>query len=162
MTSEFGLRQLITEPIHILTDSSSCIDLLFTSQPNLVMESGIHSALHQNSHHQPIYAKINLKVCYPLPYELEIWHYQRANVDQIQRAIEQFSWEESFRNLNINEMVSLFNRTIKNILPNYIPHETIICDDKEPPCFNNNVKELIKQKNITYKSYILSDKNPQI
>ena len=72
-------------------------------------------------------------MCYPPPYECEIWHYQRADVDQIQQALEQFSWEKSFRNLNINEMVSLFNRTIKNILSNYIPYKTIICDDKDPP-----------------------------
>ena len=71
---------------------------------------------------------------------VEILHYQRANVDQIQQGIEQFSWEKSFRNLNINEMVSLFNRAIKNILSNYIPHETIICDDKNPHWFNNNIK----------------------
>ena len=117
--SQFGLQQLIKEPIHILKDSSPCIDLLFTSQPNLVMESGVHSSLHQNCHHQIIYAKINFKVFYPPPYEREIWHYQRADVDQIQQAIEQFSWEKSFRNLNINEMVSLFNKTIKNILSTY-------------------------------------------
>ena len=90
--------------------------------------------------------------------EREIWHYQLANVDQIQQAIEQFSWEKSMRNLSINEMVSLFNKTIKNILSNYIPHERIICDDKDPPWFSKNNKQLIQEKNITCKSYILSDK----
>ena len=59
-------------------------------------------------------------------------------------------------------MVSIFNKTIKNILSNYIPHETITCDDKDPPWFNKNIKQLIQEKNNTYKSYILSDKNPQI
>ena len=59
----------------ILTDPSSCTDLLFTSQPNLVMESGVHSSLHQNCHLQIIHAKINLKVCYPPPYEREICHF---------------------------------------------------------------------------------------
>ena len=162
MTSQFSLQQLIKKPTHILTDSSSCIDLLCTSQPNLVMESGVHSSLHQNCHHQIIHAKINFKVFYPPPYECEICYYQCANVDQIQRAIEQFSWEKSFRNLNINEIVSLFNKTIKSILSNYIPHETITCDDKDPPWFNKNIKQLIPEKNNTYKSYILSDKNPQI
>ena len=126
------------------------------------MKSGVHSSLHQNCHHQIICTKIDLKVCYPPPYELEIWHYQRANVDRIQRAIEQFYWEKSFRNLNINEMVFLFNRTIKSILSNYIPHETIICDDKDPPSFNSNIKQLIQEKNNTNKSYILSGKNLQI
>ena len=79
------------------------------------MESGVHSSLHQNYHHKIIYAKINLKVFCPSPYEREIWHYQSANVDLIQQAIEQLSWEKSYRNLNINEMVCLFDKTIKNI-----------------------------------------------
>ena len=68
ITSQLGLKQLIQEPTHILTDSSSCIYLIFTSQPNLVMESGVHSSLYQNCHHQIIYAKINLKVFHSTPY----------------------------------------------------------------------------------------------
>ena len=67
ITTLSGLKQLIQEPTHILTDSSSCIDLIFTSQPHLVMESGVHSSLHQNCQHQIICAKINLKVFYPPP-----------------------------------------------------------------------------------------------
>ena len=86
-------------------------------------------------------------MCYPRPYEREILHYQSASIDQIQRAIEPFSWEKLFKNLNINEMIFLFNRTIKNILSNYIPHETIICDDKDPPWINSNIKQLIQEKN---------------
>ena len=126
------------------------------------MESAVYSSLHQNCHHQVIYAKINFKMFYPPLYKREIWHYQRANVYQIQRAIEQFSWENLLRNLNTNEMVSLFNRTIKNILSNYIPHETTTCDGKDPPWFNKNIKQLSQGKNNTYKSYTLSDKNPQV
>ena len=49
--STFGLQQIINEPKHIIGDFSSWIDLIFTSQPNLVMESGVHSSLHQNCHH---------------------------------------------------------------------------------------------------------------
>ena len=125
------------------------------------MESGVHSSLHQNCHHQIIYAKFNLKVLYSPPYEREIWHYQRANIHQIQRAIEQFSWEKSFINININE-VSLFNKTIiKNILSKYISHKRIICDDRDLSRFKN-IKMLIQEENNTYKSYILKDKNPQI
>ena len=62
------------------------------------MES-VHSSLCRNCHHRLIYAKINLKLFYLSHYECEIWHYERANIDQIQQAIEQFSSEKSFRNL---------------------------------------------------------------
>ena len=58
-----------------------------TSQPSLVMESGVHSSLHQYCCNQLIYAKINLKVFYPPPYEREMWHYQHANVYLIQLFI---------------------------------------------------------------------------
>ena len=51
VTSNYGLHHLIQEPTHIIKMSSSCIDLIFTSQPNLVMESGVHSYLHPNCHH---------------------------------------------------------------------------------------------------------------
>ena len=53
----FGLHQLINEPALLTRNTSSCIDLIFSSQPNLVIESGAHSSLHENCHHQIIYAK---------------------------------------------------------------------------------------------------------
>ena len=88
---------MINEPAHILGHFSSCIDLILTSQPDLVMESGVHSSLHPNCHHQITYAKFNLKIYYPPPYEREIWHYEKANVDHIRRSIDEFSWERCFK-----------------------------------------------------------------
>ena len=49
ITSQLGLEQLIHEPTHIIGEKSSCIDLIFVSQPNLVLESGVQSSLHQKS-----------------------------------------------------------------------------------------------------------------
>ena len=96
-TSQFGLQQLINEPTHLAADSSSCIDSIFTSQPNLVMESGVHSPLYSNCHHQIAYAKFNLKIHYP-PHGREIWHYGKANVDHIRKTINEFPWEREFEN----------------------------------------------------------------
>ena len=39
-------------------------------------------------------------------------------------------------------MIFLFNKTIKNIISNYIPH-----DNGDPPWINKNVKHLIIEKN---------------
>ena len=46
ITSQFGLEQLIHEPTHIIGERSSCIDLIFAYQPNLVVEWGVQSSLH--------------------------------------------------------------------------------------------------------------------
>ena len=68
----------------------------------------------------------------------------------------------AFKNLEINEMVFLFNRTIKNILSNYIPYEIITCDYRDPPWINNRVKELINEKNDTFQCYLHSNKDPKL
>ena len=79
----YGLNQLITEPTHILEHSSSCIDLIFTKQPNFIRDSGIHPTLHPKCHRQIIYSKLNLKIEYPPPYTREICDYNRAETDLI-------------------------------------------------------------------------------
>ena len=63
--SQFGLYEVIKEPAHILNISSSCIDLIFTSLPNLIIDLGIHSSLHPNCYHQKVYAKFNLEITCP-------------------------------------------------------------------------------------------------
>ena len=62
IASQFGLHQLINEPTHLTRNASSCIDLIFTSQQNLVMESGVHSSLHENCHHQITWQNSILKI----------------------------------------------------------------------------------------------------
>ena len=133
VTSQFVLHQIINEPTYVLENSSSCIDLIFTSQLNLVVDSGVHPSLHPNCHHQIVYAKLNLKIHFPPTYEREIWHYGQGNTERIRRAVHEFNWQRAFSNLNINERVPFFNKTILNIVSNFIPHETVICDDRDPP-----------------------------
>ena len=87
ITSQFGLYQLINEPTHLLENSSSCIDRIFTLQLNLVVKSRVYPSLHPNCHHQIVFAKFNLMISYPLPYSREVWHYREANTDLIRRAI---------------------------------------------------------------------------
>ena len=46
--SSYGLQQLISQPTHLLANTSSCIDLIFTDQLSLVVDCGIHLPLHSN------------------------------------------------------------------------------------------------------------------
>ena len=87
LTSMFGLHQVISGPTHILSQSSSCIDLIFTDQPHLVIDCGIHASLHPSCHHQITYCKLNLKITYPPPYKHLIWDYKKANSFCIKKAL---------------------------------------------------------------------------
>ena len=97
------------------------------------MESDVHSSLYEKCHHQIIKAKLNFKTYYPPLYEREIRNNQTANKGNIREAIDQFPQAMRFTNIELNEKLNLFNKTIKNIILNYIPHETINCDGRDLP-----------------------------
>ena len=73
----YEFHQLTSDPTHLLPNSSSCTDLIFTDQPNLAVDRGVHPALHSN-YHQIIFSKFNLTIEYPHPYEQLIWDYKKA------------------------------------------------------------------------------------
>ena len=158
LTSEFGLNQIINEPTHITENFSTCIDLLFTSQSNLVIESGVHSSLYPNCHQQIIFAKFDLRIFYP-PYKRNVWHYKQANIELIRQAIDDFDWNRALDNSSLNRQVSIFKDTILNIISNFIPHETIICDDRDPPWINSKIKKVIHEKNKEHRKYINNKSN---
>ena len=90
---------------------------------------------------------------YPLTYERETWDYKKANIDLIQQAIHEFNRERAIHRKKINEKASILNNTIYNVLSNFIRHKTITCDDKKRAWFHKNIINLIKNKNILYRSH---------
>ena len=71
---------IISQPTHMQPQTSSCIELTFTDQPNLVVVSGVHPSLHSNCHHQITNCKLNRHMEFPPLCERLIWHCNRANV----------------------------------------------------------------------------------
>ena len=41
-----------------------------------------------------------------------------------------------------------------NVFHNFIPNNNMICNDKDPPWFNNQIKTLTEKKNHLLKSYM--------
>ena len=73
ITSKFGLQKIIEEPTHNQGKSATCIDLIFTSKLNLVMDSGIYLSLHQKYQHQIVFATFSLKDHYQPSGKHEVW-----------------------------------------------------------------------------------------
>ena len=154
LTCANGFSQLINEPTHIQTNSSSCIDLVFTNQPNLSVNSGVHSSLHQNCHHQIVYSTFNLNIFYPPPYQRLIWDYKKADEKSIRKALDSVNWERLFNHKNIDSQVMTLNETILNVFRNYVPNKYITIDDKDPVWMNETIQSKIKARNKLYKQCV--------
>ena len=128
LTSANGVSQLINEPTHLQTSNSSCIDLIFTDQPKLSVNSGVHASLHPNYHHQIVHSSFNLNISYPPPYQRLEWDYKMADSKNIRKALDSVNWERLFDQLDINAQVAAFNETILNVFRNYVPNKYITID----------------------------------
>ena len=90
LTADIGLNQLISEPTHLMGSSKSCIDLLFTDQPNLITDSGVHPSLHEHCHHHIVYRKPPASNITLPPYTRKIWYHDKADIAKIKKSIEMF------------------------------------------------------------------------
>ena len=88
--TNLGLSQVISEPTNFEPHKNpSCIDLLVTDQPNIILDSRTRASLDSYCH-QIIYCKVNFKIPPPLPFERKIWHYIRADSTAIKRSMTNF------------------------------------------------------------------------
>ena len=138
----FGLYQVISGPTHIFSQSSSCIDLIFTDQPHLVTDCGIQTSLYPNCHHQITYCKLNLKInC----------DYKKVNNVCMKEALRTVNWDALFHFKNVHEQVNVFNDVVINIFSNFVPNKIIETDDRDPFWMNDFIKNKIKEKNKVFK-----------
>ena len=157
LTSDIGLHQLISEPTHLIGDSKSCIDLIFTDQPNLFIDSGVHQSLHELCHHQIIYGKLSVSNITPPPYKRRIWHYNKADIDAIMQSIATFNWREHLDKITCpDEQVKLLNEVLLNIYSNFIPNEIKTMKPRQAPWITQSVKRFLRKKNHAYKRFVRS------
>lgn len=43
----------------------------------------------------------------------------------------------------------------------FIPHEIILCDDRDPLCISSKIKKLVNEKNAALQFYVQNCKNDQ-
>ena len=153
--TSLGLSQIISEPTNFEPNKNpSCIDLIATDQPNLILDCGTRASLDACCHHQIIYCRVNFKIPPPPPFERKIWHFNRANTAAIKRSMTNFPW---LQHLNINTdpnwQVKTFTEIFLNIMTNLIPNETKKFVPRDPPWITKPLKTMLNRKNRLFKNY---------
>ena len=72
LTAQYSLNQVINGSTHILLNSASCIDLIFTTETNFVTDSGVLPSLFPRFHHQLNFVKVSFTTFFPPAYERRI------------------------------------------------------------------------------------------
>ena len=96
-----------------------------------------------------------MSILYPPPSEKTVWFFEKANPELIRRATNEFEWTRALSNISIDKKVCYLTETLLNIIPKFIPHERIVCDDRGPPWINGKIKKLINEKNLAYTTVLI-------
>ena len=81
----------------------SCIDLIFCTNQNVISNYGVDVSMFKKCHHNIIHGKIDIRVPLPPVYVREAWDYNKANVENIKKAVSNFNWNRAFENLSVDE-----------------------------------------------------------
>ena len=136
------MEQIIDEPTHMPSDTSStCIDLIISSNPAAIIDHGVLPSFDPRCKHQVIYSQINFHVPLPPKYRRTIWDYKACNLSALRRDLEAFDWSEAFLNLNVDQMVELYTSTLLSFAKTHIPSKIATISDKDAPWLNNEIKK---------------------
>ena len=137
----------------------SCIDLVFTDQEHLCINSGVHSLLHPYCHHQIVFSNFNLNIYCPPPDQRLVRDYKKANSTAIRKALYSVNHERLFHGKDdINAQVKSFNDAILDVFKNYVPNKYITVDYKDPVWMNDTIKVKIKTKNLLFKQSMQNER----
>ena len=158
LTSSAGYSQLIDQPTHTTKESSSCIDLTFTSNPSFISASGVELSLYEKCNHNLIYGKINFNVPLPPPYIREVWDYKNAKVENIQQSVSGIDWDFMFQGKTVNQKVNILNECLSNVFHNFIPNKKIKFIYKDPAWITETVKSKLRERSNLVKRYYKNGK----
>ena len=85
--------------------------------------------------------------CIPPPYQRLLWNYKKADISDIQKALQLVNLDRLLDDKNVDSQVLLLNDIILNIFRNFVPNRYVTCDDKDPFWMNEKIKSKIKVKN---------------
>ena len=74
----------------------------------------------------------------------QVCDYEKANIENIKKAIPNFDWNKAFENPSVYEKVEFLNKTLLNIFRNYIPNKKLNCDYRQPPWMTGSIKKSLK------------------
>ena len=83
ITTTPGYSQMINKTTHFINESSSSIDLIFSSNTSFVKNCGSELSIYEKCHHNIIYGTLTFDKPLPSPYYRDVWDYKNANTESI-------------------------------------------------------------------------------
>ncbi len=155
----FSFTQLITEHTHFTENSSSLIDIILSSNQNLIASSGVlEPFLQQNiRYHCPVYGLLNLKKTKHTSFKRNIWLFDKGNYPLLRDKVIEFDWN-ALKHNDLDIYSNNISSTILKISRACIPNRDVTIRQDEPPWITAAIRKSIRQRKRLYRKAKRSDR----
>lgn len=144
-----NLTQLIKEPTRVTETSSTLLDVIITSNTNLVESSGVLPC--HISDHYLVHATLKLKIPKPPPSFVKIRSFRHYDGQQFVADLERIPWDEVALVDDASEMLDQFNNKFTDVLDSHAPVKTIRIKHRCCPFVDAEIQDLMRNRNTLLK-----------
>ena len=137
--------ELIKNPTRVTKLSSTLVDIVLTSAPSLVKESGVLDST--ISDHFLVYVAVDLKIPKPKARYITTCRYNNYNTEQFSSDISRIPWNILDLMDSLDAKVDGFNDLFLTCLNDHAPVKTVKLKRKSCPFITEDIKQLIVTRN---------------
>ena len=144
-----NLTQLINEPTRVTDTSSTLLDVIITSNTNLVECSGVLPCY--ISDHYLVHATLKLKVSQLPPRFVKMRSFRHYDGQQFVADLDRIPWDEVALVDDASEMLDQFNNKFIEVLDTHAPVKTIRIKHRCCPFVDAEIQDLMRNRNVLLK-----------
>ena len=145
---------VIVEPTHFTENSSSILDIVFTTNKCNILSSGVGDPFLEHSirFHCQIYFVLNFHKTVTPVLRRHIWLYDRDDYQAFSQNIIETNWE-SLKNNDIDIYASNITDKISELAKKNIPNKTVKIRQSDPTWLTSEIKKMIRKRKRFYNKF---------
>ena len=144
-----GLKQLVTSPTRYTDTTATCLDLILTPITDTINNVGVLTPI-CSDHSVPI-IEINTHTPRTTSYKQTFYNYSNLDVDKFRNCLTRNNLSSIARIDDLDSAAEQISNTMMSHATKCMPIKTIKICERDPPWVNAEIKDLLNEKNKTYK-----------
>lgn len=152
--NKYGLHQIILQPTHVTSTSSTTIDIIVTSNVNLVQNASVIN-MEGISDHSLVTCDLKVLKNKQSPIFRNFRDFTNFNYNNFLNDLFLVNWDVIFYMTEVDRMVKFWNDNVTLLFDVHAPYRTVRITKRPAPWLTENVRLMIKLKNKAFTKYKL-------
>ncbi|VEN49609.1 unnamed protein product [Callosobruchus maculatus] len=145
----YSFSQIVTKP----TRKNSLLDIIVTSNTDLVHSEVIHIDMHNISDHQLTMCELSLQH-QRQPYEIKTFRdFRSFNLDAFQADLQTFDWRYLYAVGNVDDKVNILNSNLLQLFDIHAPLITRKISKPKAEWYTECIRKMVKERNARLTKY---------